>query len=78
MAITTLREAEAVNRLIGYLIGRPVGWMPVPTFEEARQALVLLADAAHRKYGGSGFSGSAAQELWAEAAQPATGEGEEQ
>jgi hypothetical protein len=64
MAITTLGEAQAINQLAHYLFGTSENGLPTPTSQQARDALALLADAAHRKYRGADLTGDHVRQAW--------------
>lgn len=64
MGSLNLEEGAAVFTLVDYLLGRPHrSGDSLPTPDEARDALALLADLAYKKYA-AGVHGTYVRENW--------------
>lgn len=61
----TVSEANAVNELLRWFLGRPGATGEYCTPERAREAAALLADHAHRTIM-CGLNGDAVRSAWAE------------
>lgn len=63
MAMTTNSERIAANELARWLLGDPRPGCALPTADQARDALALIMEGAHKNYG-AGYDGRAIHERW--------------